>query len=52
MNLGKFALKSDTSIEKYNPKIDYIRAQITSSNTYQTNYTIQFNASFNGSTID
>ncbi|OTQ05506.1 aminodeoxychorismate synthase, component I [Gilliamella apicola] len=42
-----FDLKCDTSIEEYNQKIDYIRGQIESGNTYQTNYTIQFSAPFN-----
>ncbi|MWN89262.1 aminodeoxychorismate synthase component I [Gilliamella sp. Pra-s65] len=47
-----FALISDTSIEEYNKKIDFIRSQIELGNTYQTNYTIQFTAPFNENAID
>ncbi|MWP62839.1 aminodeoxychorismate synthase component I [Gilliamella sp. Pas-s25] len=47
-----FDLKSDTSRDEYNQKIDFIRSQIESGNTYQTNYTIQFTAPFNESAID
>jgi len=47
-----FDLKCDTSIEEYNQKIDYIRRQIESGNTYQTNYTIQFSAPFNDNAFE
>lgn len=47
-----FDLKSDTSIDEYNKKIDFIRSQIELGNTYQTNYTIQFTAPFNQNAID
>ena len=45
-------LSSDTNIDEYQQKINYIRAQIESGNTYQTNFTIQFNAPFNGNPKD
>ena len=45
-------LSSDTNIDEYQQKISYIRAQIESGNTYQTNFTIQFNAPFNGNPKD
>ena len=45
-------LSSDTNIDEYRQKISYIRAQIESGNTYQTNFTIQFNAPFNGNPKD
>jgi para-aminobenzoate synthetase / 4-amino-4-deoxychorismate lyase len=47
-----FDLISDTSIEEYNKKINFIRSQIESGNTYQTNYTIQFTTPFNESAIN
>ena len=45
-------LSSDTNIDEYQQKISYIRSQIESGNTYQTNFTIQFNAPFNGNPKD
>ena len=45
-------LSSDTNIDEYQQKINYIRSQIESGNTYQTNFTIQFNAPFNGNPKD
>lgn len=45
-------LNYDTSLEEYHKKIDYIRSQIELGNTYQTNYTIRINASFNENPID
>lgn len=45
-------LSCDTTIEEYNQKIDFIRSQIELGNTYQTNYTIQFKAPFDGNPID
>lgn len=47
-----FDLVSDTTIEQYQQKIDYIRQQIASGNTYQTNYTIKLTAPFNDNPID
>lgn len=47
-----FDLVSDTTIDQYQQKIDYIRQQIASGNTYQTNYTIKLTAPFNDNPID
>ncbi|QYN47402.1 aminodeoxychorismate synthase component I [Gilliamella sp. ESL0405] len=47
-----FDLVSDTKIDQYQQKIDYIRQQIASGNTYQTNYTIKLTAPFNDKPID
>lgn len=47
-----FELSCDTNIDEYQQKISYIRSQIELGNTYQTNYTIQFNAPFNGDPLD
>lgn len=45
-------LTSDTTINEYQQKINYIREQIELGNTYQTNYTIAFKAPFTQSPLD
>lgn len=47
-----FDLTSDTSVDEYNHKIAYLRSQIESGNTYQTNYTIRFTAPFDSNPFD
>ncbi|OCG23968.1 aminodeoxychorismate synthase, component I [Gilliamella sp. wkB108] len=45
-------LTCDTTIDEYNQKIAFIRSQIESGNTYQTNYTIRFTAPFDANPFD
>ncbi|WP_445374759.1 aminodeoxychorismate synthase component I [Photorhabdus tasmaniensis] len=45
---NKLELESNTTIDEYNKNISYIKQQIEEGNTYQTNYTIQFNSEFYG----
>lgn len=47
----KLELTSNTTLDEYNQNINYIKQQIELGNTYQTNYTIAFNAPFKGDSM-